>query len=69
MLCFPQLFTGAAAQFPFAFEYRARTVVNEGADGSLERCGDPAAQSLVWRLRYRGLSEEEAQTQVAARVV
>ena len=51
-------------QFPFGSEYGARTVVNEAADGSLERLSDAAAQSLVWKLRYRGLSDEEVKALV-----
>jgi len=59
MLVFPQLCTGAAVQFPFTSEYRSRNVVNEAADGSIERLSDPAAQVQVWKLRFRGLSDAE----------
>lgn len=61
MLSFPQLNTGAAVQFPFTAEYRARTVVQEWLDGGIERAGDAAAQEVCWRLRYRGLSDAEVQ--------
>lgn len=61
MLSFPQLNTGAAVQFPFTAEYRARTIVQEWPDGGLERAGDAAAQEIRWRLRYRGLNDAEIQ--------
>lgn len=61
MLSFPQLNTGAAVQFPFTAEYRARTIVQEWPDGGLERAGDAAAQEVRWRLRYQGLNDAEVQ--------
>jgi hypothetical protein len=65
MLVFPQLNTGAVAQFPFTTEYRARTAVNEAADGSLELLADPAAQTQSWRLQFRGLLDTELQALVS----
>jgi hypothetical protein len=57
---FPQLSTGAVAQFPFAASRRTRTVVNEAADGTLAVIADSNAERIMWTLHYAGLSDGEA---------
>jgi hypothetical protein len=59
MAVFPQLGTGAFAQFPTGKRRRARTVLNQAADGSPLRVADPAGGSIEWRLEYRGLTDGE----------
>jgi hypothetical protein len=58
-LCFPQLSTGAIAQFPFEVRLIRRTVVNQCADGSLIRYAEPAPSLLAWHLQYVGLTDSE----------
>jgi hypothetical protein len=48
------------SQFPTRKTRRARTVVNEAADGSTVRLPDPAALVTEWRLDYQDLSDDEA---------
>lgn len=59
MAVFPQLGTGAFAQFPTAKRRRSRTVLNQTADCSSIRVADPAGGGIEWRLEYRGLSDAE----------
>ena len=59
MAVFPQLGTGALAQFPTVKRRRSRTVVNQAADGSSVRVADPAGGSVEWQLEYRGLTDGE----------
>jgi hypothetical protein len=55
-LYFPQLTSGALAQFPIHKKRTERTVTNVLADGSLILDPDPAAGRLMWSLSYSGLS-------------
>ena len=59
MLIYPQLSTGALAQFPIKKTRRARTVVNAAEDGSRVAYRDDAGGGIHWRLSYSGLSDEE----------
>ncbi len=59
MLCFPQLLTGATAQFPGGKRVLRRTVVNEAADGSRVKLGDATEGELEWVLELKGLAETE----------
>ncbi len=55
---FPQLSTGALAQYPLTRSVVTRTVTNSLEDGSTIRLADPVYK-LVWNLRYEGLSPDE----------
>lgn len=59
MAAYPQLGTGAFAQFPTVKRRRTRTVLNQAADGSSVRMADPAGGSIEWQLEYRGLTDGE----------
>ena len=60
MAVFPQLTTGALAQFPVRKSYRLRTVVNTMADSSVVKLADPAGAIAEWQLQYSNLSDTEA---------
>lgn len=60
MLVFPQLTTGALAQYPLQKRHSLRTMVNTLADGSSIKLADPAGELTEWRLQYTDLSDEEA---------
>src|ERR1700758_3728629 len=60
MPVFPQLTTGALAQFPVTRSNRLRTVVNTMADGSVVKLADPAGAITEWQLQYSALSDTEA---------
>jgi hypothetical protein len=60
MTTYPQLGSGALSQFPVQKNRRARTVVNQAADGSRIKLADPAAKVTEWVLTYADLSDEEA---------
>jgi hypothetical protein len=59
MLVYPQLPTGALAQFPVQTRYQLRTLVNAAAGGSVVKLADVGAASLEWQLKYAGLSDAE----------
>jgi len=59
MLAFPQLATGALAQYPLQKRLRARTVVNASADGSYIKLADAGGGTTEWQLQYAGLSDSE----------
>lgn len=59
MLVFPQLQTGATAQYPLRRTDVFRTTVNELYDGSLIKFADESGESTRWELRLEGLSDEE----------
>jgi len=61
MLVYPQLRTGALAQYPAKKTRTTRTIRNQALDGSWIKCADPAAETTEWEIRYAGLSDEEAQ--------
>ena len=62
MAAYPQLGDGAVGQFPVQKTRRARTVVNQAADGSRIKLEDPAAEVTEWQLSYTDLSDDEAET-------
>jgi hypothetical protein len=57
---FPQLTSGALAQFPVKKSNQMRTVVNTMADGSVVKLADPAGAITEWQLQYTDLSDAEA---------
>ena len=60
MLLYPQLTSGALAQFPIVKRRRQRTVVNTLADSTSIKLADPLGVVTEWDLRYAGLSDSEA---------
>ncbi len=58
-LLFPQLVTGAVAQFPIAKEYLPATALNIQEDGTRYRYSDPDPIRMAWTLRYRHLTSTE----------
>lgn len=60
MLAYPQLTSGAVAQFPVQKCRHLRTIVNALADGNTIKLADPAGEITEWQLQYVGLSDEEA---------
>jgi hypothetical protein len=60
MAVFPQLTSGALAQFPVTKSNQLRTVVNTMADGSVITLADPAGAFTGWQLQYSNLSDAEA---------
>ncbi len=61
MLVYPQLPSGATAQYPVRKIRKTRTIVNESLDGSTVRFADYWGQTCEWKLEYQGLSDDEAQ--------
>ena len=59
MPTFPQLLTGASAQFPIRKRNLTRTVRNQTMDGREIKLADPAAASLEWQLAFRELADAE----------
>ena len=59
MLVYPQLPSGALAQFPSRRRRRTRTLLNLAADGTAIKMGDAGAGSIEWELKYAGLSDAE----------
>ena len=59
MLVYPQLPSGALAQFPIVKRHRQRTVVNTLADSTLIKLADPYGAILEWQLNYVSLSDSE----------
>jgi hypothetical protein len=59
MLVYPQLPTGALAQFPAQRRRHVRTLVNTAADGTAVKLGDPGAATIEWQLQYAGLNDAE----------
>jgi len=56
---YPQLTTGALAQFPIGKRRQTRTVTNTAADGSSIKLADPNGWLTEWQLRYQGLSDTD----------
>jgi hypothetical protein len=56
---YPQLTTGALAQFPLGKRRQTRTVTNTAADGSSIKLADPNGWLTEWQLRYDGLSDTD----------
>src|SRR5260370_7055123 len=65
MPVYPQLGTGALSQFPVQKIRRARTVVNQAADGSTIKLADPLGAVTEWDLTYTDLSDAEASALLA----
>ncbi len=59
MLYFPQLATGATAQYPIVKRRVLRTISNVLADGRALTLADFSAGRVVWELTYRGLADIE----------
>lgn len=59
MLVYPQLASGAMAQFPVQKRVQARTVMNALADGSSVKLVDAPGATMEWQLKYAGLSDAE----------
>jgi hypothetical protein len=59
MLYFPQLLSGAAAQFPVRRSLLTRTIVNTADDGRTVKLADPGSQTVEWELDLRGLAGQE----------
>jgi hypothetical protein len=59
MLVYPQLPSGALAQFPIQRRHQVRTLVNTAADGSVVKLADPGAETIEWQIRYNSLSDAE----------
>jgi len=60
MLVYPQLTSGALAQFPVQKRRRMRTIVNVLADRTTIKLADPQGEITEWQLTYTGLSDDEA---------
>jgi hypothetical protein len=61
MLFFPQLQTGAMAQYPLARRHKVRTVVNELLDGRQVKYFDSGATRVHWQFQFAGLTDAELQ--------
>lgn len=61
-LFFPQLASGAIAQYPVQKSRLVRTVKNVLNDGSMILYADPHGTKLVWELRYTELSAADTQS-------
>jgi hypothetical protein len=59
MLYYPQLTTGAVAQFPVTRSINMRTVGNQLPSGYSIRMADTGAQKVQWRLQYSSLTDSE----------
>ncbi len=59
MLYYPQLTTGAVAQFPVTRSINMRTVANQLPSGYTIRMADTGAQKVQWRLLYSSLTDGE----------
>jgi hypothetical protein len=59
MLCFPQLSTGALAQYPIEKRRLTRTVINQVLSGARLKLADADAASVEWTLEYRALTTSE----------
>ena len=61
MLYFPQLSSGALAQYPLRRSQKKRTIWNDCIDGSDVRLADVGATTVEWHLPYSGLTQDEWQ--------
>jgi hypothetical protein len=59
-LIYPQLSSGALAQFPLKRRHRKRTLVNDLPDNTTIKLQDPWSEIIEWQLVYSGLSDGEA---------
>lgn len=60
-LFYPQLTSGALAQYPLRKVRLARTIKNVLPDGSMILFSDPDGAQLVWQLAYTELSDRDIQ--------
>lgn len=60
-LFYPQLSSGALAQYPIRKVRLARTIKNVLPDGSMVLFSDPDGAQLVWQLAYSELSDTDVQ--------
>lgn len=60
-LFFPQLTSGALAQYPIKKTRLVRTIKNVLADGSMVLLSDPNGGHLLWQLAYTGLGTADIQ--------
>lgn len=60
-LFFPQLSTGATAQYPLKKSRVTRSITNLLADGSVVSLADPAAGKLIWQMSFNDLSPADMQ--------
>lgn len=60
-LFFPQLSSGAMAQYPIRKQATIRTIKNLLADGSMLVAADPGAGQLLWTLNYVSLPATDTQ--------
>lgn len=59
MLAFPQLPSGATAQYPIKKHCAQRTIVNTLTDGHVVKLADPGAALSQWQLMYQNLADAE----------
>jgi hypothetical protein len=59
MLVFPQLVTGATAQYPIRRRRSERAILNLSQDGSVIALWDESASQVKWDLRFAGLTDLE----------
>lgn len=59
MLYYPQLSSGAGAQFPLRRRLGLRTVTNESSSGDQIRMPDAGARMTGWKLQYKNLNDAE----------
>jgi hypothetical protein len=59
MLCFPQLSTGALAQYPIEKRRLTRTLINQVLSGARLKLADPDAATVEWTLDYQTLTTSE----------
>ena len=59
MLYFPQLLSGAAAQYPFSKLRISRTILARLPGGATSKLSDPGGARVRWRLNFQGLTDAE----------
>lgn len=59
MLVFPQLVTGATAQYPIRRRRSERAILNLSQDGSVIALWDESASQIKWDLYFAGLTDAE----------
>src|ERR1043165_2934800 len=59
MLVFPQLVSGATAQYPIHRQIVRRSIRSSMEDGTTIRLADTNGSSIRWRIAFRDLSDEE----------
>ena len=59
MLYYPQLLSGAVAQFPIERTATLRSIANDCVGGATIRMADAGFQKMQWRLKYASLTNSE----------